>query len=52
MSADQAKFVHQLIPVINAFLHPVDECEEETHAWHAIGRPVSEAVKRWLTGRS
>ena len=52
MSADQTKLAHQLILVTNAFLRPVDEREEKTHAHYPIGRAVSEAVWERLIGCS
>ena len=52
MSAGQAKLAHQFLLVINIFLPPVDEYEERAHARHLIGRAVSKAVRRWLTGRN
>ena len=52
MSANQAKLMHQLILVTNAFLCPVDKHKEKVHTCHPILRAVSEKVKRWLTGRS
>ena len=51
MSANQAKFAHQLILVLNAFLHLVDKRKEKAHACHLIGKAVSEVVKGWLTKR-
>ena len=52
MSADQAKFAHQLILVTSAFLRLVDEREKKTHACHPLGKAVSKPVRRWLTKRS
>ena len=52
MSADQAKFAHQLILVTNPFLRPVDEREEKTHTRHPIGKAVNKAVRGWLIRHS
>ena len=45
MSADQAKFAHQLILVTSAFLHLMDDRKKKAHARHPIGRAISEAVR-------
>ena len=52
MSVNQTKLAHQLIIVINAFLGPLNERKEKAHAYYLISRAVSEAIKRWLNGRS
>ena len=38
--------------VITAFLRPMSVRQEKAYACHSIKRAVSEAVKKWLTGRT
>ena len=52
MSANQVKLAHQFILIINTFLRLVDEREKKAYAGHHIGKDVSEAVRRCLTGRN